>query len=262
MPATARSTISWSRSRIAIGTSSRRRKRAASCVAIRPAPTIPTFLTGRASASWTADVLLGPPLDQVVGVERRLRLPAREQLGDGVFLAGVALLDAPTRSGAFDQVEGDVGRAASRRGASRPAGGVPSRPPRLLGRVQGPGPWTWLFEPCEQERDRLVEELGRLEHRVGEPELDAPRRPPSSRFWRSGFVTISRIAASDSGDPRNELCPAPRRKQAEEDLREPEVADRRGDRPVVAVERDLEAAAQAGAVDRGQGGVRAAPRCG
>ena len=49
---------------------------------------------------------------------------------------------------------------------------------------------------------------------------------------------------------RDELRPAPARDQPEQDLGAREVAHRGRDRPVVAVERDLDASAQRGAVDR------------
>ena len=50
-------------------------------------------------------------------------------------------------------------------------------------------------------------------------------------------------------EPGQELRPAPRRKEPEEDLGEREVADVRGERAEVAVERELEPAAERGAVD-------------
>ena len=52
--ARASSTRAWSMSRSTTGTSSRRRKSVASCVAISPAPTIPTFCTLRGCASGSS----------------------------------------------------------------------------------------------------------------------------------------------------------------------------------------------------------------
>src|SRR5919204_156474 len=51
-------------------------------------------------------------------------------------------------------------------------------------------------------------------------------------------------------EPRRQLRPAPGRKEPEEDLREPDVSHVRSDRPNRAVQRKLEAAAEAHAVDR------------
>jgi hypothetical protein len=48
---------------------------------------------------------LRAPLDQVEGVERGLRLPAGEELADGLFLGGVPLFQRPAGEGAFDQLE-------------------------------------------------------------------------------------------------------------------------------------------------------------
>ena len=62
----------WSRSVSTTGTSSRRTNSSASWLAIRPAPTTPTLVTGRASdVSGAPAGPLGPLLDQVEGVERR-----------------------------------------------------------------------------------------------------------------------------------------------------------------------------------------------
>ena len=56
--------------------------------------------------------------------------------------------------------------------------------------------------------------------------------------------------------PRRELRATPAGDQAEEHLGEGDMAHGRGDRAVVAVERDLDAAAERGAVDRGERRVR------
>ena len=53
-------------------------------------------------------------------------------------------------------------------------------------------------------------------------------------------------------EPRGQLGAAPGGDEAEEHLREADVADVRGERADVAVERDLEPAAERGAVDRGE----------
>jgi hypothetical protein len=60
----------------------------------------------------------------------------------------------------------------------------------------------------------------------------------------------------DADEARDQLRAAPGGEDAEKDLRAGEVADARRDRSVVAVERDLDAAAEASAVDRSQRGER------
>ena len=119
-----------------------------------------------------ADVLLGAALDEVEGVERGLGLAAGQELGDRVFLGRIALLQAPFAR-AFDQVERHVG---GRRGAvQRVVQLAPGfREQVSVGRVRGTVPRAWRFGPfVEQERDRVVEELRRIEHRIDEPELCA-----------------------------------------------------------------------------------------
>ena len=96
-------------SRIAIGSSRRRRKSVASWAAIRPAPTSPIFLSGRGSALGLAGRILRAPLHEVERVEGRLRLAAGQQVGDGLLLRAVALLERPAGERALDQVERAVG---------------------------------------------------------------------------------------------------------------------------------------------------------
>ena len=55
-------------------------------VAIRPAPTIPTLRTLRGSASRDAGLPLRAPLDEVERVERGLRLRLRHEVGDRLLL--------------------------------------------------------------------------------------------------------------------------------------------------------------------------------
>ena len=62
---------------------------------------------------------------------------------------------------------------------------------------------------------------------------------------------LDRLLGAD--EPGDELRAAPPGNEAEKDLRASEVPDRRGDRPVVAMERDLDSAPERRAVDRGEG---------
>jgi hypothetical protein len=108
--------------------------------------------------------------------------------------------------------------------------------------------------PCREKR-QLVEELHRLQQRVGEPDLES--------LLRAQHAVLTQRVLDDephgllrTDELRHKLCPTPAGDEAEEDLRTGEVADRRGDGAVVAVKRDLHSAADRGAVDRGDGDER------
>ena len=106
-----------------------------------------------------------------------------------------------------------------------------------------------------RERERLVHELHRLEQAVGDTEL---------RDLRTGeHPVLSQRVRDDHLDgglgphePREQLRSTPRREEAEEHLRQREVPDRGRHRARGAVKRELDAAAETGAVDRGNGRKR------
>ena len=104
------------------------------------------------------------------------------------------------------------------------------------------------LDPPEQELDRLVEELDRLEDVVGEPELERLRGADQAVLLQ-GVVHDQPDGCLGAHEPRRQLRPAPGGEEPEEDLGEAEVADVRGDGADVAVERDLEPAAERRAVD-------------
>ena len=118
---------------------------------------------------------LDPPLDHVEGVDRRLRLGTRQQLGQRLGLGGIALLERPRRR-ALDQLERPV-----RRGRLA-VDGVVDPGARLPHDVRDVGeigrrlalPLARL-DPAEEELERLVDELDRVEHVVDEPELERVR---------------------------------------------------------------------------------------
>ena len=154
-------------------------------------------------------------------------------------------------------------RSSARYGAGAAPCTCPSRRERALRQTSAtsersalgrrlPAPSSTL---SRRIRERLVEELHRLEQRVGEPGLES--------LLRAQHAVLAQRVLDDelhgllgADELRDELRPAPAGDEAEEDLRTSEVADRRGDRPVVAVQRDLDAAADRGAVDRGDGDER------
>ena len=90
-----------------------------------------------------------------------------------------------------------------------------------------------------------------LEHGVGEALLERLRAGEHAVLAERVLDDeLHRLLGAD--EPGDELRAAPPGNEAEEDLRAGEVAYGRGDRPVVAVERDLDAASERRAVDRGE----------
>ncbi len=111
------------------------------------------------------------------------------------------------------------------------------------------------LDALHEQLERSLDEVDGIEHMVDDPEVErlgGGEHP----------VPVERVVDDhphgplDADDAREQLCPAPARDEAEEDLGQREVAGRRCDRPHVAVQRDLDPAAERGARDRGEGGVR------
>ncbi len=197
------------------------------------------------------DSPLRAPLDEVERVDRGLRGGAGQELRERVLLGAVALFERPRRR-AFDQVE-----RAVRRGSRSVHLAVETRAGLAddLGRVREVGGRAALarafLDLLEQQRQRLVEELDRLVERVREAGLE--------RLLRVQHPVLAERVLDDElhrllrpDELRDELRAAPARDQAEEHLGAGEVPDVGGDRAVVAVERDLDPAAERGAVDRGE----------
>ncbi len=94
---------------------------------------------------------------------------------------------------------------------------------------------------------RLGQEVGRGEHRVGDPEREGLRTPQHA-------VLAERVLDDDlerlgrAGQVRQQVGAAPAGQQAEEALGERDRGDPGGDRPVRAVQREFQAAAERGAV--------------
>ena len=145
-----------------------------------------------------------------------------EQLGHRLLLGGVALLDRPVpRAG--DQVERDVRRArrsvhrvvdARARLAQRPCRAPTSR-----------APLARRLDSSTRERERLVDELDRLEQPVGDAELERLLRRRAACSGAAGSATITLAAASGADEPRQELRAAPARDDREGDLGEADVAN-------------------------------------
>ena len=195
---------------------------------------------------------LDPPLDQVEGVDPGLRLRAREEVGERVLFEDVAFLDGGGCRGG-DQVERAVGRERDA------VDGVVDRVAGLradlgrVGEVGGLARRAPLLDRADEPRDRVVEELDVVEERVGEAELGrlvGAEHPVLLQRVRDDELD-GRLRADDTGQ---KLRAAPGGDDPEEYLREADVAHRAGEGAEVAVQGDLEAAAEGGAVDRGERG--------
>ena len=126
------------------------------------------------------------------------------------------------------------------------------------GRDRGSGTGTRTDRICcelDHKGDRLVHEFSRLEEAVGEAEL--------VRLAAVEHPVLAQRVLDDEGDrglgpdeARDELRPSPARNDAEQALGAGKVANRGRDGARVAMERELDPAAQAGPVDCGDGGVR------
>ncbi len=188
---------------------------------------------------------LRAPFDDGERVRGRLRLRRDEQLGHRVLFGGIAFVDRPVAR-AGDEIERDVGRA--RRAVHR----VVDLRARLAhhGLELRPVGLRALERQRLRERERLVHELDGIEHAVGDAELDRVlgfQQPVLAQrieddHLRGGFRP---------DEAREELRPAPAGNDRERHLGEADVADVRGDRARVAVQRELEPAAETRAVDGG-----------
>ena len=201
--------------------------------------------------SGNARSALRSPFDEVERVDGGLRLRTGEKVGECLLFGSVALLERPGR-GALDQVE-----RAVRRGGGAVELAVEPRPrlPADLGSVREIGCGSTfsgsVLDLLEEHRERLVEELDRLEQCVREAGFERLRRSEHAVLAERVLDDeLHRLLRSD--ELRDELCSTPAGDEAEEDLGAREVADGRRDRAVVAMERDLDASAESRAVDRGE----------
>jgi hypothetical protein len=103
----------------------------------------------------------------------------------------------------------------------------------------------------EQERERLVQELDGLEERVREALLEGLLRVQHPVLTER-VLDDERHRALGPHELRDQLRAAPAGDESQQHLGAGEMADVRRDRAVVAVQRDLDAAAHGGPVDRGE----------
>ena len=185
------STRSWSRSVITTGTSSRRTKSRASWVAISPAPTMPTLLTGRASALVRCPRRAARPLlHQVERVEAGPQLGTHDQVGERLVLGREPGVPVGV-CGRGDEVEGSVrrrgGAVQARVDASIDLGRQP-RPTPLHDPTSARRTSTVTGEHLGRPLQRLLEEVRAAEHGVGDARGRKPARPFSIVFWLSGVL--------------------------------------------------------------------------
>ena len=193
------------------GTSSRRRKSVASCVAIRPAPTTPTAWILRGCASGTPAALLDAPLDDVERVDRGLRLGPGQQLGERVLLRA----RSPPRGPRRRRPRSGRARGTARAPAPCTTSSTRARALRTTSATsERSAVGSRLPSPASirrsEELDRLVEELDRLEDVVDEPELERLRGADQP-------VLLERVVDDQphgvlgADEPRRQLRPAPGR---------------------------------------------------
>ena len=245
----ARSTIAWSRSRRTTGTREPAQEKRRELRGHQPGARDPDLRHGARLGGRATGTAPGAPLDEVERVERGLRLRREEQVGERLLLGPVALLDAP-RLGAFDQVERPVGRRRRAvQGVVELAAGARDELARRgeIGGVAG--------RLLERDRDRLVDQPLQLDHAIDEAEL--------VRLLRAQHLVLAHRVRDHQlhgrlgpDQPRRELRRAPGGDEAEQAFGRRDVADLVGDHAVVAVQRELDASAEDGAVDRGDGRVR------
>ena len=168
--------------------------------------------------------MLRASLDEVERVDGSLRLWAGEQLGERVFLRAVGLRQRPG-GGTFDEIERAV---RSRRGAVHLPVEAGASFATDLGHVRQIGarpPLARTFlDLVEEIRERLVEELHRLQEGIGEPGLESLLRAQHAVLAQR-VLDDERHGLLGADELRHELCPAPAGDEAEEDLRTSEVAD-------------------------------------
>ena len=245
---------SWSRSVSTTGTSRRRTKSSASWLAIRPAPTMPTLVTGRASdLVGRARRPLGALLHEVEGVERG------EQLGaSATSPRGRRPRPRSRRRGRRRAPPAMSSTALAAAGEPPPVLAATMPSARAIAASQASPRSTSGRSTTTSPRSTEAAQSSDCS-RKSAPSKTASASPksyaacpPSVLPWLSGFSTISVTALSAPTRLRHEPGAAPAGDQAEHDLGQAE--GRRGvhDGAVGAVQRDLEAAAEGEAVDEAE----------
>ena len=202
-----------------------------------------------------SDAALCATLDEVECVHGRLCLWAGKELGKCVLLCPVAVFERPGRR-PLDEVDSPVRRRSRAMNLAVEAGARLSADLGDVGQIGGRTSLAGAFlDLVEQEGERLVEELHRLEEHVGEPGLE--------RLACVEHPVLAERVLDDEPDCllgphelRYQLCPAPAGNEPEKHLGAREMANGRCEGPVVAVKRDLDPASDRCSVDRSDGRKR------
>ena len=196
------------------GTSRRRANSSASWLAISPAPTTPTLVTVAGQRLVRrAGRPLGPPLHQVEGVQAGAQLLAHDQVGERLVLGGecrrrgrrslAAAISSSARYGAGRRAVQPCWSASSRPRATAASQAVAS----VDLRARRPSISPVTTRPAQ--RSDSLQEVGRLEQRVGDAELDGlrPARASGSGSAGSRRSTVTRVVGADQ--VRQQLGAAP-----------------------------------------------------
>ena len=189
----------------------------------------------------------GALLGQVEGVQAGCQLIAHDQVGQGLVLGGERLVPAAVLR-RRDQLQRPVGG-----GGSTVQLAVGEEPGRADGGVPvfvngGPADDDAAGQHAGRPAQRLLQEVGGLEHGVRDAELEGLRAAQHP-------VLAERVLDDDlqrpgrADQPGQQVGAAPARHQAEERLGQRHGRDTGRDRAVRAVQRDLDPAAHRRAVD-------------
>ena len=209
-------------------------------------------------------LLAHPLLGQVEAVDRGLRLARRQQLGERVDLAPAALVEVAAAGGELDEVDREVRRA--RRPVRAAVGGGAGGAERLVESSLAGGVLLLVVDDALVADDPSSRKATEASKKSTLGSRRSARPSSNACLGRSTLLLSSAlwtISCSAFGPPisRGVSCVPPHaREDREEDLGERDRGGGVGQRAVVAVQRDLQAAAHAGAVDGGDAWGTAA-RC-
>ena len=253
MAASPRSRRSWSTSVTRTGTSSRRANSSASWPAINPAPTTPTALTSRASVRSGAAVGLFSP----ARTSPKAYKPA--------WNWSPTISSVPTSSSAAKAASRSRERARSIRSSARAGATAALRVraatmarPRLIAASHAAPVSTSVRSGTRApDTTSAAQRSDRSRKSAGENMASASPRakaclPRSIRFWLSAFSIDDRDGGVRTHEVGEQVGAAPGGHQPEEALGQTQRRHARGDRAVRAVQRQLEPAAQRGAVEEGE----------
>ncbi len=226
-------------------------------LAIKPAPTTPTLVTGSGQALVRcAHRALGALLDQVEGVQSRTQLIAHDQVGEGLVLCGESGggIGGLGRSHQVQRANRCRCGSVQLRVESEPHG-VDGLVPRLVSGDFGPGDRRLTRDDPRGPCQGLLDEVGRCEHGVGDPQIqDLLGLEHPVLGQRVRHDDLQRLLGADQVGQQPGASPAG--DEAEEALRKGDRRCAGTDGAVVAVERQLQAPTHGGTIDQSERGHR------